>query len=361
MAAKRFPADYFDGRSSSRRPVEVEVDGGTARIRGAELVLDVPAAQLRFQPRLGRMPLRIALPDGGILVADADAVAGALAIPPASGIAHRLESHLGVVLASIAGVALAAWLAYSEGIPWLAREVAYRLPPAIESEIATEGLKGLDNYVFKPSALDEARRARLRAVFAQLSGEAEGVGRAARLEFRDGNWIGANALALPGGVVVVTDQLVDMLKDDERVAAVLAHEIGHLEHRHGTRHILQDSITGLLSLAVLGDASAVAGIAATLPTVMLHTSYSRDFEREADRYAYGLLKRTNRSPKLLGDALAELERIQTAKGDGRADSDGAAKQDEKSGGPRSKGAGMGYLSTHPATEERIRAAEEAAR
>lgn len=357
MAAS-FPADYFDGESSLREPVEVEVDGDAVRIRGAGVSRDLAVADLRIQPRLGRLPVRIVLPGGGLLVADAELVSAALPIPKPAGLAHRLESHLGVVLGSVVGVVVAAWLAYAYGIPWAAREIAYRIPPSLEAEIAVEGLKGLDTYVFKPTALPEERRRRLEAIFAELASKADGAGRGARLVFRDGNWAGANALAIPGGVVLVTDQLVVLLQDEGRIAAVLAHEIGHLQHRHGSRHILQDSLVGLLSIALLGDATAVANIAVTIPTVMVHTSYSRDFEREADQFAYGLMKQTGRSPKLLGDALAELERAHEARGsECKADGDETEKKSTK----RPRSSLPGYASTHPPTAERIRAAEDAAR
>jgi Zn-dependent protease with chaperone function len=237
-------------------------------------------------------------------------------------------------------------------------------------EIADEGLKGLDRAVFKPSKVAEDRRQRLRGIFATLATEG---GVTARLEFRDGNWVGANAFALPGGVVVVTDQLVELFEDNEHVAAVLAHEVGHLRHRHGARSILQDSLVALGTMAVLGDATSVASIATTLPTVMLHTSYSRDFERESDQFAFELLKKTGRSPKLFAEALAamEAERDKPRGGGSSAGckappADADEKKDEEKKAedePERKRQrwNLGYLSTHPETHERIKAAEEAAR
>jgi Zn-dependent protease with chaperone function len=78
---------------------------------------------------------------------------------------------------------------------------------------------------------------------------------------------------------------------------------------------------------------------------LLHAQYSQGFEREADEDAFQLLKRTGRSPLLLGRALKALEL-------GRKAGDQNGKRSSRD---------LGYLSTHPPTEERIRAAEEAAR
>lgn len=358
-AVPGFDAAYLDGRSSRQRAVRVEVRGDCASIRGEEVELDVPLSDMRVQPRLGTLPLRIELPGGGLLVADAQAVARAMPLPAKAGIAHRLESHLGAVVASMVGVAVAGWFFYVDGIPWIARHAVEGLPPEVEAEIGDEGLEALDRFFVKPTNLPAERRERVHAVFKEVAGASDSHARDARLELRDGHIIGANALALPGGVVVVTDQLATLL-DDERLAAVLAHEIGHLQHRHGARHILQDTIAGLVLIAVFGDASSIAAVAATAPTILLNNGYSRDFEREADARAYELLRSTGRSPRLLGEALAAIEKDAERGGASsscRAESDEDATEPPE---PERRRSNLGYISTHPATEERIKAAEQAA-
>lgn len=355
---ERFEADYFDGRSSQRRAVEVVVVAGRAVIGGSGVSLEFPLEDLKVQPRIGRTPYRIVLPDGGLLLTQA-AIESVLAVPRATGLAHRLETNLKFVLASLVGLAVAVWFGYRDGVPWLARSVAMHVPPEVEEDIAKHGMEALDGYVFKPTALDAARRENLTRVFQQL---AAGGAVPARLEFRDGSFIGANAFALPGGVVVMTDQLAQAIPDDNTVAAVLAHEIGHLESRHGMRHILQDSITALFLTAVLGDMSAISSLATTLPTLVTHTTNSREFEREADRFAYDLLRKSGRSPRLLGEALTALEAARdSGGGDGckvPLEGNGAGKGTKEKKPRRS--INFGYLSTHPPTPERVRAAEEAA-
>ncbi len=61
------------------------------------------------------------------------------------------------------------------------------------------------------------------------------------VEFRASPIIGANAFALPGGIVIVTDQLMQLAEHDDEILAVLAHEIGHVKHRHVLRGLPQDS------------------------------------------------------------------------------------------------------------------------
>src|SRR4029079_2604337 len=144
----RFPARYFDGHSSAVHDVEVRVEGTNVLVIGERVLLTASLGELRFRPRLGRLPVSIELPDGSLLQGDANAVGAVIELPPASGFAQRLESHLGAVVVALAGIAVAGWFGYHDGVPWLAREVAYRLPPPMEKEIADEGLKGLDHTVF---------------------------------------------------------------------------------------------------------------------------------------------------------------------------------------------------------------------
>jgi Zn-dependent protease with chaperone function len=358
-----FAADYYDGRDSARHRVEVVVRGASLLVRGADVLREHPVDAVSVQPRVGSLPVRVALPDGAMLLADADAVAAAMPVPRAAGLAHRLESHLGIVAACLAGIVVAGWFGYRDGVPWAARHLADHIPPALESQIAEEGMKNLDRVVLQPSKLAPQRQRELRAGFARLEAGLDPAARNAHLEFRDGGWIGANAFALPGGAVILTDQLAALL-DDEHVLAVLAHELGHLHYRHGTRNILQDSIVGLGTMALFGDATAVSHVAAGLPTLLLHTGYSRDFEREADGFAFDLLKRTGRSPRLLGEALASLEKARDRPDAGSSEcrvpgAPGKSEEPDERRSPRASE--LGYLSTHPATEERIRAAEAAAR
>lgn len=360
----RFEADYFDGRSSRRYRVEATVVAGRLVLRGDGVEAEYLVSLLTIKPRVGSAPFRIGLPDGGVLVTEAD-IGLALDVPRPEGIAHVLETRIKYVIASLVGLIVTGTLGYLYGVPWLAREVAYRIPPELEADIARQGLKELDRIVFKPTQLEPERQEELRKAFAQLTGAGDV---AAKLEFRDGGFIGANAFALPGGVVVMTDQLEAAMDNDDRVVAVLAHEVGHLHNRHGARHVLEDSIAALAATALLGDVSAVGSLVATLPSVVLHTANSRAFEREADQFAYGLLRKTGRSPKLLGEALEALEKERDRR---RSPSEcrttletpeGAEppKEPEKPKTPR-RSFDLGYLSTHPATAERIRAAEEAAR
>jgi predicted Zn-dependent protease len=150
-----------------------------------------------------------------------------------------------------------------------------------------------------------------------------------------------NAFALPGGIVVVTDEMVQFAKDDDELFAAIAHELGHLQARHAMRLVLQQSGIAVLVTAIAGDAAGMTFLAAAMPAAVLNAGYSREFELEADRYAYGHLKRHGSSPAVLARLFRRLAEDRHA-----ADANDPLAR---------------YLSSHPALEERARLAEEAAR
>ncbi len=359
--------DFYDGKSARRTRASITVVGDVVVVAVEGESREYPLAIVKIKAQLRGTPRRLEFPDGAVAVTDEHTkVEAAFAVASSRTLAHRLESNLSFVFAAMGGVIVAFVLGYLYGVPWAAREIALRLPIGLESQIAEAGMKSLDQAAFEPSELDADTKKRLADAFIEIR-KASGLPPEVRLEFRDGGWIGANALALPGGVVVITDQLVKAMPGIDESIAVLSHELGHVRFRHSMRHLLQDSITALAAAAVYGDVATLSSLAVTAPTVLMHNGYSRDFEREADAFAFELLKKTGRSPKAFATAMRTLE---SAHGEKRKENklrkklglpDVKPSPPDKSDSSDTPGRDeVSYLSTHPATAERIRAAEAAA-
>jgi Zn-dependent protease with chaperone function len=115
----------------------------------------------------------------------------------------------------------------------------------------------------------------------------------------------ANAITLPGGHIYVFQGLVKEARTPDELAGVIAHEIGHLAHRDGTRTVLEGAGLSFMFGMLLGDfvgGGAVIFAAKTL----LQTSYSRNVEGAADGYGVVLMTKIGGDPRALGTILTRI-------------------------------------------------------
>lgn len=329
-------ANYFDGHSARQQAVTLRAVPGLLEVRGEAVQRDEPLADIRLSSKLGNSPRLIYFADGAHCAvsnhAGLEALLRQAGMVPQS-LLSRLENSWRHALAATAFFVLFVISSIYWGLPWVAEIAAGRVPAKVTLSMDTHFLDSIDGSMMQPSKLSNARQAHLRKRFDALR-DANGLP-PHRLVFRSSPEIGANAFALPGGTVVLTDQLVNLAKNDEEILAVLAHELGHVKERHPLRQLLQSSVVGLAMTWYLGD---VSSLLAAAPTLLLETNYSREFERRADRYAANMLRANGIAPTRLADILEKLE----------ASHRGAKNKDEQTPSI------FRFISTHPDTSERIR-------
>lgn len=353
MTEHSFSAIYYDGVDARAHDVRVAVADGRLTISGAvEREFDLRAA--RVSEPLARAPRLITFVDGSHLeVADHAQLDRVLA---ATGFRDswvvRWQRHwpaaLGALLMTIAVVGFG----YAYGLPAFARVAASWVPPQIEARIGAESVDWLDRHLLAPTALPTPQRERLLERFAQL---APRDARAYRVEFRAGK-IGPNAFALPGGRIVVTDDLAILAGSDDAILGVLAHELGHVQQRHLLRRLISSAVVGAAITLLVGDAS---GILTALPATLADLTYSRDMEREADRYAIELLLAHGVPLEPLAQLLEAMESAQRFRSENKSakknrDASRAERGDEPVRAESSAPDWTRYLSTHPVTADRVR-------
>jgi Zn-dependent protease with chaperone function len=335
------PAVYFDGQSTRPRPVTLNFDAaaGVLAISGEGVALNVPRAEVKVDSALGRTHRFVRLASGGRCeVSDLGALEAAMG-PWEQGRGtwlHRVERSWPLVVGSAAVLAVLGWLAIYYGVPWGARQVAFIMPASITRELSAETLEAFDQTLFKLSALPARRQAELQKKFREFiakSGDPDSY----RIAFRQSEPVGANALALPSGDIVITDDLVKLARDDDELLGVLAHECGHIVHRHALRGVLQNSTVFVIVALVTGDVSSASAFGGALPAFLLQTKFSREFEAEADAHAIKMMRAAGLDPVHLARVLESL-----AKEHGE-----------------SKSEMLKYLRSHPPTPERLRAIEQA--
>ena len=332
-------AIFFDGKTSARHDVTVELAPKALRVRpphGAVLAewgydeletLSAPDVVLRVgkfgNPVLARLEVR-----DPKLAAAIDELSEPV---DRSGRSER-QMRRRIVLWTVAAAA-ALLIVAVVGVPAIATRLAPLVPYPLERRLGevvdAEVRASLDSsklgsdFECGSRAGEEAGR----AAFDKLMRRLEAAGglpyplRPAVVRTRV-----PNAVALPGGRIYVYQGLIDKAERPDELAGVIAHEIGHVAHRDGTRAILQSAGLSLLLGMLLGD--FVGGGAVVLAgTTILKDSYTREDESAADLYGVMLMDKIGGDARALGTFLQRI--------DGRTHP------------------GMRILRDHPETKERV--------
>lgn len=339
---------WFDGRTSAQVDAVLKVyDNGAWRLvrqDNGDLLHKNTRFSFKVSPRLAGTPRYLSLDQGqSFETSDNLHVDEILAIQGRSHWSlkvHLLESKLRYVIPVLVLCIVMAVVTVKYGIPAASRFIAGQLPDVVYRKAGEQTMNTLDKMILKPSTLEPHVAQRVRSHLQSIIDHHPHL--SIRVHFRKGGPFGPNAFALPDGQIVFTEEMIEIAENDDEILAVMAHEIGHVVHRHGMRRMIQDSLLSFAILSLTGDASGVSELFLGLPAVLTELSYSRDFERDADRYALTYL-RTHHIPAQHFAAI--LTRIS---------------QQEPSQKKSGDAQWSNYLSTHPPTPERVSAFLEAA-
>jgi Zn-dependent protease with chaperone function len=334
-------AIYFDGQSSARRDVLVELADAALRIVGADgrPVDEWPYAELRRQSapdnilRLGRAGQQLLkrLEIRNYTLA-AEIGERAAALDASGAVARRTRAK--VVAWSFAAI-ISLFAGSVIGVPALATKLAPYVPLSVEQRLGD----AVDKQIRE--AIDTKH---LGAAFECGNIAAEKPGRAAldklvgkleaAAELRFPLRVSAvrrsdiNAFAMPGGHVYVYQGLIDNAETPDELAGTVAHELGHVAHRDGTRTVLQAAGLSFMFGMLLGDFVGGGAVVIAAKTV-LRSSYSRGVESAADAYSVELMGKVGGDQHALATILARMV--------------------------SDKEHGVKILLDHPATKERIAA------
>ena len=183
----------YDGKTSQRTLVELRSDGSRLHVSGEGINRTWLWTEVRVSSRIGDTPRRLDLPDGSQCeTANNDGIdAWLVDLPDAPAFSvYRLERNLCYALAALALTALVAWLGVAYGIPALAKQVAFSLPPSTERLIGGDALRALDQTMLGPSTLPPERAAHVRDLLAGMAADLDAEPRY-QLELRAGRRLGA--------------------------------------------------------------------------------------------------------------------------------------------------------------------------
>lgn len=337
-AGEMFAAAYFDGDRPVAQPARLHMEGGALQIGLPDgALLRWPLEDIRALPDMaGRQGLVLRLAGAGL---------SRLYLPDRRLLAHLPQAHKSAPpkgrrrLVAWAGAAVAAVaLQIFVLIPVLADNLARYIPPAGERALgaATFGhiRDGLAGAGLPPVPLCEAPggRAALDRLTQRLL-PPDALPDVVQVHVLDHEMV--NAFALPGGFVVLFRGLIDAAESPDQLAAVLAHELGHVDSRDPTRHALRSAGSiGVLGL-LFGDFAGGAAVL-FLAERLISAQYTQEAETSADGFAHDMLNRAGISPAALGDLFGSLA--------------------EERGDPEGL---IAHFLSHPRLADRVRAAKAA--
>jgi len=256
---------------------------------------------------------------------------------------HRMESRWPWIGIALIAVVIFIYGAARWGLPWVTEFAADHMPGTVIENVSDGSLDIMDKVFFKPSTLSKDRKTALKKQFNSVLDAAEAS--KYTLHFRS---LGApNAMALPAGDLVVTDKFAEMASAEE-FNAVMFHEIGHVVERHGIQQLVRSSIVSFMIALFIGDPTGLEELMVGFPVFLMQSHYSRSDESEADEYAFQSMLERGMDPIHFATIMEKMARFDVADDD----------LGLKDGGPDQEKTVLDYLSSHPATVDRIKRAKD---
>jgi Zn-dependent protease with chaperone function len=330
---RQWEGAYLDGRSAARRRatirlfstgLQVTVEDGRDFQWPFQEIRQTQGFYAGEEVRLERGgPLAEAL-----LVSDPAFLVALREVAPGAGFHDpgRRRLRAGATVGAALGLIVLTVVLYVWGIPALAAVVAARVPVGWEERLGQAAVEQLAPASRR--CTDPGRQAKIDGIVARLMAPLPSRPYTIRVIVVDDRRV--NALAAPGGWVVVFRGLLERAKTAEELAGVLAHEVQHVLRRHATRALIQHASMALLVSALAGDPTGALGFGVEGARALATLEYSRQFETEADAEGMQLLLAAGIDPAGMIVFFESLART--------------------SGGMPDI---LSYLSTHPSPDDRL--------
>jgi beta-barrel assembly-enhancing protease len=331
------PALYHDGFTARSRPVSIRIDENVLVIADVTgTVLDRwPLDQIHAvgESSSGEAPrLRFGFDHDArlTLASAADLERLAPSFPQLTRTNPGWQRHWRPIMLWGGGAILSVVLIVTVVIPVAAPLIARHMPASWEERIGDEAATQINRLLAsgRPACRSPEGMKYLNAIIARLT---QSLIDRPKIRVRVLDARPVNALALPGGHIILFRGLIADAKSPDEIAGVLAHEIGHVMRHHPVETAVKGSAASILIGLLLGD---VAGgtIIGGIGQVMAGAAYSREAEREADAIALDLLNDAN----IRSDGVVSFfQRVNERQG--KAEQDTA------------------FFSTHPASADRAAA------
>ena len=321
------------------------------------IALPGKVSDIHVSNRLGNVERKLTFHDGSVFATqDNDAVDQIFnSHVKGNRFLHAMESRLSWVAVALVVTIVFSISFFKWGVPWVSGKIAHALPQETNVLIAANTLEFLDKYIFEETKLDsneiESIRKHFNNKLVPLDQENDSI--QYTLHFRDwndGEHGIPNALALPSGDIVLTDEFVSLCETQAEMDSVLLHEMGHVVHRHSLEMVIEATLVTVAILLITGDNNGIADMGIGLGSLLVSTHYSRNHETEADHYAFVKMLKAGIDPKAFSSILRRItESIEKLENIDEEEIDPINNEEKDV---------WDYVSTHPSTDKRVKMAEQ---
>ena len=278
---------------------------------------------------------------------------------------HKRKMRYGLMILALVIIPPFIFAIWVYAIPAMTNAVADKIPTEWEEKLGQNYFQAL----FKESLKDPDPKTRkaLDAISKRLLTAVPDQPYHFRIYVHPSKMV--NAMALPGGTIIVFQGLINVTETPEELAGVLAHEFQHVLKRHSTRGIIRSEAINLFGLIISGNSDSITSVILQAGGILEFLRFSRTLESQADAEGMKMMLAAQVDPEGMVRMFESLEREQQRQMESRNKDKKKADPEEKSpekdseedvpdgkrraGEESSTPEWMKYLSTHPAGEDRV--------
>jgi Zn-dependent protease with chaperone function len=379
----QFLGTFYDGKSANKYPVDLLLTKAHLELifpDGRRIAWAYPTLKLsktgskgpvrleRSNPNPNIIPQSVVIEDPHFLDAAHQVVPGALGTIWTQ--PHKRPLRYALMILAVIALPPFIFAIWVYAIPGMTNAVADRIPTTWEEKLGQNYFQTLFKEPLKDP--DPEMRKALDAISERLLTAVPDQPYHFRIYVHPSKMV--NAMALPGGTIVVFQGLINATETPEELAGVLAHEFQHVLKRHSTRSLVRSEAINLFGLIISGNSDSMTNVILQAGGILEHLRYSRTLESQADAEGMKMMLATRVDPrgmvrvfeKLEEEQHRQLESMKENKSKNKKKSDPkekkSAKKDSKKKDKEDKVSDekgitlpewTKYLSTHPEGEDRV--------
>jgi predicted Zn-dependent protease len=373
-----FSGTFYDGKSANKYPVKILLTRSQLELifpDGHRISWPYPTLKLSKTDSTG--PVRLERPSSNpevvpesVVIEDPKFLHEAHRVAPGAlgniwNQPHKKKMRYGLMILALVIIPPLIFAIWVYAIPAMTNAVADRIPTEWEERLGQNYFQALFKESLKKP--DPKMQKALDTISKRLLATVPDQPYQFRIYVHPSKMV--NAMALPGGTIIVFQGLINVTDTPEELAGVLAHEFQHVLKRHSTRGIIRSEAINLFGLIISGNSDSMTNVIIKAGGMLEFLSFSRKLESQADNEGMKMMLAAQVDPQGMVRVFESLEREQhrqlksnkkdkkqtdpEEKSPGKDSEEDAPDVKRRAGEESNTPEWMKYLSTHPAGEDRV--------